>query len=334
MNITIDIVLFLFVILLLSLIYAGILYRKERKKNVTLTRFLNRISITAQEVRYGNLSRRLRSSLTSDTKLIAENVNRMIEALIDRELMIKAYQTELEDQKNELEELVKIQQDFTATLTHDLKVPVLAEINALKLFAEESFGNITPEQKTVIKNMIKNNEELLFLVNTLLDTCKNRSGAVKIVKKKECLKKTVQESIKEIQFLIKNHSINFDLKEEKLELEFDKIEIKRVLKNLLNNAISHTKHDGIINIKICKNEDFVEIVVEDNGNGILEDDIDKIFEKYFSTSKKMRKVGTGLGLYLSKQIVEKHGGKIWVESKAGEGSKFYFTLPLKDRVKA
>lgn len=328
MNIAMDIILFLGIILILVLVYAGFLYRRERKKNVTLTKFLNRISITAQEVRYGNLSRRLRSSLTSDTKLIAENINRMIEALTDRELMIKAYQSELEEQKNELEELVKIQQDFTATLTHDLKVPILAEINALKLFAEESFGAVTPEQKNVIENMIKNNEELLFLVNTLLDTCKNRSGAIKITKEKECLKKTIQESIKEIQFLIKKHSINFDCKENKVELEFDKMEIKRVIKNLLNNAISHTKQDGIINVKIIRNDDFVQILVEDNGHGILECDIDKIFEKYFSTSKKMRKVGTGLGLYLSKEIIEKHGGKIWVESEPAKGSKFYFTLPL------
>ncbi len=328
MNITIDIILFLLIIISSSLIYAFFLYRRERKKNVTLTKFLNRISITAQEVRYGNLSRRLRSSLTSDTKLIAENINRMIEALTDRELMIKAYQTELEEQKNELEELVKIQQDFTATLTHDLKVPILAEINALKLFAEDSFGMTTPEQKNVIQNMLKNNEELLFLVNTLLDTCKNHSGALKITKKKECLKKTVKESIEEIQFLIKNHSINFDFEKEKLELEFDKIEIKRVLKNLLNNSISHTKQDGKINITISADNDFVEIMVEDNGRGISKNDIDKIFDKYFSTSKKMRKVGTGLGLYLSKQIIEKHGGKIWAKSEEGKGSKFFFTLPI------
>ena len=329
MNIAMDAIISLSSILLILLIYAGFLYRKEHKKNVTLAKFLNRISITAQEVRYGNLSRRLRSSLTSDTKLIAENINRMIEALSDRELMIKVYQNELEEQKNELEELVKIQEDFTATLTHDLKIPILAEIKTLNLFSEDAFGETSPNQKKVLENMIKNNEELLFLVNTLLDTCKNRSGGVKITKKKECLKKTVQESIEEIQFLIKKHSINFDCEEEKFELEFDKMEIKRVLKNLLNNAISHTKENGEITVKISQNDSFAEIVVEDNGHGITEVDMDKIFEKYFSTSKKMRKVGTGLGLYLSKQIIEKHEGKIWAESKIGKGSKFYFTLPLK-----
>lgn len=316
------------IILLFISIYLVFLYRKERKKNVTLTKFLNRISITAQEVRYGNLSRRLRSSLTPDTKLIAENINRMIDALSDREIMIKAYQSELEEQKNELEELLKFQQDFTATLTHDLKVPILAEINTLKLIKESSFGTITETQKSVIDNMIKNNEELLFLVNTLLDTCKNLSGAVKITKQKHCLKKTIQESIDEIKFLVKNHTINFDKNTEKAELEFDKIEIKRVLKNLLNNALSHTKQDGIITVNLKKRDGFAEITVEDNGYGILKEDLDKVFEKYFSSAKKMRKVGTGLGLYLSRQIVELHNGSIWVESTPQKGSKFHFTLPF------
>jgi two-component system NarL family sensor kinase len=323
-----DILLLVLIVALLALAFVVVLYRMEHKKRVTLTKFLNRISTTAKEVRYGNLSRRLRSSLTPDTKIIAENINRMIEALTDRELMIKAYQMELEEQKDDLEELVKIQQDFTATLTHDLKVPILAEINALKLFDNESFGAITSRQKEVIGSMIKNNEELLFLVNTLLDTCKNRSGALKISKKKESVIKTVQEALDEVSFLVKKHSLEFEPPAEELFAEFDKIEIKRVLKNLLNNAISHTKEDGIIKIEIIPSKKEVEIVVSDNGHGISLKDLEKVFDKYFSTAKKMRKVGTGLGLYLSKQIIEKHDGRIWAESEVNKGSKFHFTLPV------
>ncbi|MDD3420182.1 MAG: HAMP domain-containing sensor histidine kinase [Candidatus Gastranaerophilales bacterium] len=323
-----DILFLVLIVVLLLLLFFVVLYRMEHKKRITLTKFLNRISITAQEVRYGNLSRRLRSSLTTDTKLIAENINRMIEALTDRELMIKAYQMELEEQKHDLEELVKIQQDFTATLTHDLKVPILAEINALKLFSKESFGSITSQQKDVIKSMIKNNEELLFLVNTLLDTCKNRSGALKISKNTESLAETINESIEEVSFLVKKHAINFVPPKKPLMLDFDKIEIKRVIKNLLNNAISHTKEDGVICVEIVLRKKEVEVIVIDNGRGIAVSDLDKVFEKYFSTAKKMRKVGTGLGLFLSKQIIEKHGGRIWAESEEGKGSRFHFTLPF------
>lgn len=327
-NTPMSILLLVVIILISTSITGGFLFLKERKKNITLTKFLNRISITAQEVRYGNLSRRLRSSLTSDTKLIAENINRMIEALSDRELMIKAYQMELEEQKTDLEEMVKLQQDFTATLTHDLKVPIIAEINALKLFLNESFGETTSQQKSLIENMIKNNEELLFLVNTLLDTCKNHSGKLKIIKKKESIIETIKDSINEIKFLVKDHSINLKEPQENFEIDFDKMEIKRVLKNLLNNAIAHTKQDGIIDLEITKEVDSIRITVADNGRGIPPEEIDKIFDKYFSTSKKMRKVGTGLGLYLSKQIIEMHNGKIWVESEPEKGSKFHFTLPV------
>lgn len=315
-------------IVVACLLWVAFLYYIERKKRITLTKFLSRISITAQEVRYGNLSRRLRSSLTPETKWIAENINRMIEALTDREMMIKAYQMELEEQKNDLEEMVNIQEDFTATLTHDLKVPILAEINALKLFSEESFGQITQKQKDVINSMLKNNEELLFLVNTLLDTCKNRSGNLKIAKEKQSIIKAVKESIDEIEFLVKKHSINLHCDLKRLDVEFDKIEIKRVLKNLLNNAISYTKQDGIIDVTISENDGFIEVSVADNGKGISSEDLENVFDQYFSTSKKMRKVGTGLGLYLSKQIIEKHGGEIFVESELGKGSKFYFRLPV------
>ncbi|MEI8378175.1 MAG: HAMP domain-containing sensor histidine kinase [bacterium] len=323
-----EILFFILVIVFAILLWVAFLYYIEQKKRITLTKFLNRISITAQEVRYGNLSRRLRSSLTPETKWIAENINRMIETLTDRELMIKAYQMELEQQKKHLEELVSIQEDFTATLTHDLKVPILAEINALKLFSEESFGQITEKQKNVIVSMLNNNEELLFLVNTLLDTCKNRSGNLKIVKEKQCLLKAAKESIDEVAFLVKKHTVTLNCDMHRVDAKFDKIEIKRVLKNLLNNAISYTKQDGIIDVKISKNDEFVEVSVLDNGRGISSEDLDNVFEKYFSTAKKMRKVGTGLGLYLSKQIIEKHGGKIWVESEINKGSAFHFKLPV------
>ena len=323
-----EILFLILVIVFASFLWVSFLYYTERKKRITLTKFLNRISITAQEVRYGNLSRRLRSFLTPETKWIAENINRMIEALTDRELMIKAYQMELEEQKNNLEEMVRIQEDFTATLTHDLKVPILAEINALKLLSDESFGQITSRQKDVIGSMLKNNEELLFLVNTLLDTCKNRSGNLKIVKEKHCLLKTAKEAIEEVEFLVKKHNITLHCDMQRVDAEFDKIEIKRVLKNLLNNAISYTKQDGIIDVRISKTNKSAEVLVSDNGRGIPIIDLDNVFEKYFSTSKKMRKVGTGLGLYLSKQIVEKHGGTISVESEPNKGAKFYFSLPL------
>ena len=131
-----------------------------------------------------------------------------------------------------------------------------------------------------------------------------------------------------MSFLIENHIITFNTPHEELLMEFDKIEIKRVLKNLLNNAFSYTKKDGQIEINLQKQDNMVIIEVKDNGKGIEPENIEKIFDSYFSTSKKMRKVGTGLGLFLTKQIIEKHGGTIKVTSKINKGSTFSFSLPL------
>lgn len=319
---------FIILILVALIIYLFTLYDKEKKKNLTLKKFLGRISKTAKEVRYGNLSRRLRSSLTEETKSIAKDINNMIETLNDREVMIKSYQAELEGQKNDLENMVRMQEDFTATLTHDLKVPILAEINALKLFEQEHFGEISQNQKIAIETMLKSNEELLFLVNTLLETYKIHSEGIEITKNNECLVQIVNECISEVSFLLQGQTISFPLNYNELDISLDKIEIKRVIKNLLNNAITHTNKDGEIKVSLMKDDDFVKLVVSDNGKGIKEEDLPKVFEKYFSTNKKFRKVGTGLGLYLSKHIVEKHGGEIGVESKEDEGSEFYFTIPL------
>ena len=263
-----------------------------------------------------------------ETRHLAENINKMIEALYDRELMIKAYQAELESQTQDLSEMLKMQQNLTATLTHDLKVPILAEINALKLFENGDFGSITETQLYTIQTMLRSNQELLFLVNTLLDVYQHRTGNFNLLKNSECIVTTIKEAISEMSFLIENHIITFNTPHEELLMEFDKIEIKRVLKNLLNNAFAYTKKDGQIEINLQKQDNMVIIEVKDNGKGIEPENIEKIFDSYFSTSKKMRKVGTGLGLFLTKQIIEKHGGTIKVTSKINKGSTFSFSLPL------
>lgn len=322
------ILIFIIIVLSGATVFLLNLYNKEKKKNITFEKFLARISKTAKEVRYGNLSRRLRSSLTDETKSIAKDINNMIETLNDREVMIKAYQAELEGQKANLEAMVTMQEDFTATLTHDLKVPILAEINALKLLEKEQLGEISENQKVAIQTMLKSNEELLFLVNTLLDTYKIQSEGVKITKSNECMVQIVNECISEVSFLLQGQTISFPMHFNHLKISVDKIEIKRVIKNLLSNAITHTNQNGKIEIFLEKDDDIVKVTVVDDGKGIAENDLKKVFEKYFSTNKKFRKVGTGLGLYLSKLIVEKHDGEIGVESKENIGSKFYFTLPL------
>lgn len=230
----------------------------------------------------------------------------------------------------EFKEINKMRDDFIATLTHDLRVPILAEATTLKFFEKGMFGILTNKQKEAIENMTESNNGLLSLVNSLLDTYKYESGKTELIKEPTNIKKLVQECISELYPISQknNQKLNDFCSTEIPLINVDKSEIKRVIVNLLNNSLIHTQKGGIINIKAEENNNELIVEVTDNGKGIPDAEINIIFDRFFSTAKKFRKVGTGLGLYLSKQIIEKHNGKIWVESTLGSGSTFFFSLPI------
>ncbi len=313
------------VFFLLSVLYF-IKYRKLKNEHIKLKKFLKNVSNTANAVRYGDLSRRIEKSDVKQTSTIISNINKMIESIEDRESMIKSYRSELE---NELQNINQVHKDFSATLMHDLKVPVIAEINAINLFLNGSFGEISDIQKQALETMLVSSEELLTLLNSLLETYKYEVEGFHFQKNTTCMKQLVEECLKEVIFLIKpkNQTIELYAPHESYPINLDKLYFKRVIKNLISNASSYTPNNGIIKISLDEKNHKIILKIEDNGKGIEPEYIDKIFDKYFSTSKKFRKVGTGLGLYLTKKIVEKHNGTISVTSKLNEGTKFLIEIP-------
>lgn len=232
----------------------------------------------------------------------------------------------------EFKEMNKMREDFMATLTHDLRVPIIAESNTLKFFLKGVFGSLTDKQKEALENMLESNNDLIRMVSSLLDAYKYDSGNIELFKEPVHLKKLVQDCIAELTPSARKYDqslINLISKEIQ-PLNIDKNEIKRVLRNLISNSITYTPKGGSITVNAeCLNDEVI-ISIKDTGKGIAEAELDKIFDRFFSKAKKFRKVGTGLGLYLSKQIVEEHGGKIWAESNLGEGSTFYFSLPASE----
>ncbi len=231
-----------------------------------------------------------------------------------------------------LKNITQVHKDFSATLMHDLKVPVIAEINAIKLFLNGSFGETTPTQKQALETMLLSSEELLILLNCLLDTYKYEAEGFHFNKTEECLKSLCEECIREMSFLVKpkNQTINLIAPKENYYAEIDKLHFKRAVKNLLNNASSYSENNGIIEIHLTEDKNKILLQVKDNGKGIDPTFIDKIFDRYFSSSKKFRKVGTGLGLYLTKEIVEKHKGIITVKSKLNGGTSFTIEIPKEE----
>ena len=275
-------------------------------------------------------------------------VRAKIERLKDNDIYIKAnrasnfsassMELKLEDRKRrhiiiiknitDQKELENLKEDFVATLTHDLKVPIIAETNMLELFLNESFGPVSEKQEIALKNMQVSNKELLDLVQIVLETYKYRDGNISLYKENIMLRSFINEIVDEMEPIsIKNNNkLKFSSPRD-IRVYADRIQLKRVIKNLIQNAISYGEPNFPIEISIGEIPQYIVIKVKDYGAGISQSDIDKIFNKYYSAAKKFRKIGTGVGLYLALQIVKGHGGELAVESEECKFTEFTIKLP-------
>ena len=226
-------------------------------------------------------------------------------------------------------ETERLRDDFIATLTHDLRTPLLAAIQTLKFFLDGSLGPVEEKQAVLLSTMLQSNEDLLGLVNALLEVYRFESGKLTLCKTVFPIKDLVTQCYDELKPLADKKNITFKLNcniDDKLEITADKAELKRVIINLCGNAVNYTNKNGEIEI-IAKAQsgDFI-FSVTDNGNGIPPEDIPNLFNRFSQGTSRKRSTGTGLGLYLSRQIIEAHGGKIWLDSKINKGSEFTFLL--------
>lgn len=228
-------------------------------------------------------------------------------------------------------EIESLKEDFVATLTHDLKVPIIAEANMLEFFINEKFGQLNDRQKEALKTMKSSNKELLSLVQIVLDTYKVKEGEIELNVKPLSIEKFLMEIVDEMQSIAQktNNRLVIHLRSD-FNIDVDYVQFKRVVKNLVNNAILYGSPDTNIDLIVKRKWDNIQIIVKDYGQGISKEDVDKIFNRYFSASKKFRKIGTGLGLYLSQKLVQAHGGTLTVSSKKGKYTEFCINLPVWD----
>jgi len=235
-----------------------------------------------------------------------------------------------------LEAADKAKSEFLASMSHELRTPLNASIGFSELLALGMAGELSEKQKKYVDYILKSNQFLLSLINDILDISKIEAGKIELVPDKMSVPETIEETL----FLIKEKAMkhNVFLKIEiDPELEFieaDKQRFKQVLFNLLSNAVKFSKDEGgTVTIRAKKEGDLAKISVSDTGIGIKEDNFGKLFNKFeqLESGISQKYGGTGLGLSITKQLVELHGGKIYVESKYGEGTIFTFTLPLKTR---
>ena len=222
----------------------------------------------------------------------------------------------------------KLRDDFIATLTHDLRTPLLAAIQTLTFFLDGALGELDEKQKLLLSTMQKSNEDLLGLVNALLEVYKYDADKLELTKTNFSIYPLVEQVYNELLPLAQSKEIEFiiECSDKDTIINADRSEIRRVICNLCGNAINYTQNGGKVVITLKKEGKDLIFSVSDNGCGIPQEDIPNMFQRFSQGTSKKRSTGTGLGLYLSRQIIESHGGKIWLESTLNKGSEFSFLL--------
>jgi PAS domain S-box-containing protein len=233
----------------------------------------------------------------------------------------------------ELKSLNSIKDKFFSIISHDLRGPFQGFLGATNLLATE-IDTLSKEEIMEIGEALNVSlHKQLDLLNTLLDWSRLQTGDFIIKSEQLFLGNKISEIIQPFKLLASQKKIKLiNSVDRDIIILADLNMLSLVIRNLLSNAIKFTKENGTVRISASTKENFVVITVEDNGVGIAQDDIKKLFrmDHYYSTEGTIKESGTGLGLLLCKEIVDKHNGKIWVESELNKGSKFIFTIPVKN----
>jgi len=224
--------------------------------------------------------------------------------------------------------------EFISISAHQFRTPLSMIKWSLETLSEEKLGELTEEQRKIIKKAQDSNERMLTLVNNFLDVIGIEDGKYVYKPTFSRIEKITQSVIENYQEEIRKKQIKFEFQISNKKLPKIKVDSKKIslaIKNLLDNAIKYTLPGGRITIVLKSIEKEIEFSIEDTGIGIPKNQQENIFKKFFrgSNAVKVETTGNGLNLFVVKSIIEAHNGKIWFQSKEGEGSTFYFNLPLK-----
>jgi signal transduction histidine kinase len=249
---------------------------------------------------------------------LATNVNRMNDQL--RRLY------------SELEETSRHKSEFLASMSHELRTPLNAILGFSQVLREEMFGKVNEKQAEYLDDIISSGNHLLSLINDVLDLSKVEAGQVELEVRPFSLREALERGVVMVREQATDDGVQVDLAADpEVDLvEGDERRIKQVIFNLLSNAVKFTPAGGAVDVRTTQVNGEVRISVADTGPGIAPEDHERIFEEFQQTETGLeQREGTGLGLALSKRLVELHGGRIWLESELGKGSTFVFTLPAR-----
>ena len=240
-------------------------------------------------------------------------------------------QEELQAAKEAAEYADRAKSDFLANMSHELRTPLNAIIGFAEILRDEIIGPIRPDQKDLVVDIHTSGRHLLNMINDILDLSKIEAGTMDLDFETFSIVDTMEEVNTVVNALASKKRIHLIQEFDRdITVTADKTKFKQILYNLLANGVKFTNEGGRVTTKLEISEDSLLVRVIDTGVGITPEDQEMLFQAFtqVDTSKARAHEGTGLGLALTKRLVELHGGEIWVESTVGEGSTFSFTLPI------
>jgi signal transduction histidine kinase len=267
-------------------------------------------------------------TLASQTSVAVEHARLFEELKKAHEKLQQAYEG-LQKAYEELKSLDELKSNIIANVTHELRTPITIAKGAIKLAMDEKdLEEINKLLKMALNALIRLN----FIVGDLVEAAKMEKGEVELKLGAVNVGEVIEAIVDEFKpmFIKDNLRLKIEVETDLPAANADYKELRHVLRNLISNAIKFNREGGEIGIEAREVEDMIEVCVSDTGIGIPEDKLDKIFERFYQidSSPTRRYGGTGMGLAIVKEVVEAHGGRVTVESKLGEGSRFCFTLPV------
>ena len=220
-------------------------------------------------------------------------------------------------------------ESFVATISHDLKNPTIAQIRSLELLLRGAFGELKPEQRELVEIILDSCRYMYGMLSSLLATYRNYGGVIKLNYEEFSITELVRECVSEMVYVAKDKDVKIKLNqyEPVINIKADIIQIKRVVMNLISNGIKYAYKGSDINLSIYVEDGFVIFQFENRSPYINEKQQKIIFDRYVTYSETGNELGTGLGLYVSKKIIECHGGKIFVKSFKDNRNIFGFKVP-------
>ncbi|MFH1745350.1 MAG: HAMP domain-containing sensor histidine kinase [bacterium] len=326
-----------------TLFFAGIIYVVSFAATYVISRRFSKrvvdLTFKVEEMAAGNFSRKLKSGSRDEIGQLVNALNELTSRL----------KTGVAIDVSKHHELAQAKTDFVSVASHELRTPLSIIKWYIDYLLMGDAGKFSEEQKKYLQKISYSNERIIDLVNSLLLVSRIDLGTFSIEPRPTDIAEIAEESLKHFLPEMEKKKIKFTKKIENIPiLNLDSSLMKTVFENLISNAVKYTSEEGKVELIIKETKNDVLIKISDTGCGIQREDKPKIFTKFFRSdvARKIESVGTGLGLYIAKEIVEKSGGKIWFESpnmdsilekeragkslpeKENQGTAIYITIPL------